>query len=72
MPNSPTKTTNVQHPTDQNVYEKEVAVNKNDTLNFRDDRMIRSLVKTDEALQKHKKQNDKYQLYARPKQTLNK
>ena len=44
MPNSPTKTTNVQHPKDQNAYEKEDAVNKNDAL-IRDDRMIGSFVK---------------------------
>ena len=30
--NSPTMTTNVQHPKDQNVYEKKDAVNKNDAL----------------------------------------
>ena len=43
-PNSPTKITNGQHPRDQNVYEKEDAVNKNDN-EFWNDRMIRSLVK---------------------------
>ena len=35
MPNSPTKITNAQHPKDPNVYEKEDAVNKNDTLILR-------------------------------------
>ena len=34
VPNSPTRITNALHPKDQDIYEKEDAVNKNDTLNF--------------------------------------
>ena len=40
-----TKTTNIHHPKDQNIYEKEDAVNKNDAVIY-DDRMSRSLVMT--------------------------
>ena len=32
MPNSPTLTTNAQHPKDQKVYEKEDTVYKNDAF----------------------------------------
>ena len=35
VPNSPTRITNVQHPKNQNVYKKEDAVNKNDTLSLK-------------------------------------
>ena len=35
MSNSSTKTTNFKHPKDQNIYEKEDAVNKNDALKIK-------------------------------------